>query len=1362
MGGKTSTTTQGVSIPKEVMDRYNAINARAENVAGTPFQTYSEDPSKFVAQLNAQQQQGIGNVNAAAGAYKPYFDQAALTFSQGMRPAQPGELNTSQFMNPFQQQVIDATMKQMGQANQQAQSGALGTAISSGAFGGDRAGIAAANLANQQGLAMGSTLAGLNAQNYSQALAAAQQQQGVNLGATQADLARLMQGGQFYAGLGTAAQQAGLQGAEAQINAGTLGQQTEQAGLSALYNQFQQKNAYPFQVAQFLANIGMGTGALSGSTTTTTQPSSFFSDRRLKEDVQRIGEGDNGLPIYKYRYKGEPDTHIGFMADEVEKVRPEAVGLHPTGYKTVDYDRATKAEGGVAGPYGSSVGSQPGMAGYVPEAYLPVGQLMVADSGALGNAEQSMAEQLDAVARFGSNLAGLKETFGKDGDFWLSNEQRRALAAAGQKTDPASGAWRGGVAGGYADGGAAYLNTGLRDRNPVEKQTYLSDIVSGQEDAKRRDSLQSPGSVPQARTTGQDVADLAKVALAFMGMNRGGRTGYATRGSVEDMTPEERRQYIADMRAFSTRDPGISRDAAATGLNPVAYLGGDAATAPQSEYAPSVSLRPQPRPEGLVSPLAPMVSQRPERRSPYAAVDRMTPEERQQYTADLRNFTARDPYVEKASTSLGVNPIAYIGGDLAAPAPSYAPETSLRPQPRPAGLVPGPGMEDLTAAGIGGLRTVPVADTTQKGVALAAIPQTGPQVDTGKVASGSYDPVVPVQDQLNFVTHELQKPEYDDYIKTRWSSPEDAAVGFDTIYERSGGSGNDVAAKNARDIYEAAQAGDMSGFAPNVQTAYSHFISTGMDPVQAAGATGRLMVESYAHLDPNARLIDGSGNGTYGIAQWRGDRLEELSRFTGIPLKDIVGAPSSTPEGRYYSANGVAGPGASTREPSGLASGVNAPMGGDKAYEDRTTLGKMFYNPNGSVNKDALLSILGGLGAMASSPSRYLGAAILQGVGGAANTYAALEKQRSDVVAKNVENMSKLVELYNNYSVADPRYADMSIEDFAKAQGLEALLPKTGIDYQTGSGFDVTKPAGSKITTRDINSYLPGPEGSKIPFMNDYASLERVYNAWNGFAEGTMQRRIADQAKVKLDEIVSSGGYTTAIGPDNVPITIPVPAVLAKIGYKTIDDANNAMTNAFREQAAQTIDAVEAQKQNIQNQIDLYTEFAPGMTANLEAKVSAAAKALGLGDGATAADVQKAMKDSAQATFDLLGPQATGNEMKLVNAFIADATMEPEAIKFVLTMQKAKLDRQLKMATEHAVWQRTEAKNPNDFVEFQTWFAKNYPMSKFVEEAGAQMPQLAGEPGNGAQPTVGDTKTFEGSDGKTYTGKWDGKGWVRQ
>lgn len=44
----------------------------------------------------------------------------------------------------------------------------------------------------------------------------------------------------------------------------------------------------------------------------------LLSDRRAKEGIRRVGETDAGIPIYTYRYKGSPITHMGVMADEVD------------------------------------------------------------------------------------------------------------------------------------------------------------------------------------------------------------------------------------------------------------------------------------------------------------------------------------------------------------------------------------------------------------------------------------------------------------------------------------------------------------------------------------------------------------------------------------------------------------------------------------------------------------------------------------------------------------------------------------------------------------------------------------------------------------------------------------------------------------------------------------------------------------------------------------------------------------------------------------------------------------------------------------------------------------------------------------
>lgn len=67
-----------------------------------------------------------------------------------------------------------------------------------------------------------------------------------------------------------------------------------------------------------------------------------YSDRRLKTDIQRVGQLDNGLPVYLYRYKGDPTPQMGVMAQEVEKANPGAV-TEIGGFKAVDYDAAVEA-----------------------------------------------------------------------------------------------------------------------------------------------------------------------------------------------------------------------------------------------------------------------------------------------------------------------------------------------------------------------------------------------------------------------------------------------------------------------------------------------------------------------------------------------------------------------------------------------------------------------------------------------------------------------------------------------------------------------------------------------------------------------------------------------------------------------------------------------------------------------------------------------------------------------------------------------------------------------------------------------------------------------------------------------------------
>jgi hypothetical protein len=104
---------------------------------------------------------------------------------------------------------------------------------------------------------------------------------------------------------------------------------------------------YIYQSAQMenqANNAAMGGMFGLGSSLLSALPA-LFSDERLKENIEQVGKSDKkrgGLPIFSYNYRGDPTPRIGFMADQVEKVHPEAVSTHESGYKQVRYDLATE------------------------------------------------------------------------------------------------------------------------------------------------------------------------------------------------------------------------------------------------------------------------------------------------------------------------------------------------------------------------------------------------------------------------------------------------------------------------------------------------------------------------------------------------------------------------------------------------------------------------------------------------------------------------------------------------------------------------------------------------------------------------------------------------------------------------------------------------------------------------------------------------------------------------------------------------------------------------------------------------------------------------------------------------------------
>lgn len=63
-----------------------------------------------------------------------------------------------------------------------------------------------------------------------------------------------------------------------------------------------------------------------------------FSDRRLKKNIVRTGDGPRGIGVYDFSYLWEDGgvRHSGYMADEVEAIAPWAV-VNIGGFKAVNY-----------------------------------------------------------------------------------------------------------------------------------------------------------------------------------------------------------------------------------------------------------------------------------------------------------------------------------------------------------------------------------------------------------------------------------------------------------------------------------------------------------------------------------------------------------------------------------------------------------------------------------------------------------------------------------------------------------------------------------------------------------------------------------------------------------------------------------------------------------------------------------------------------------------------------------------------------------------------------------------------------------------------------------------------------------------
>lgn len=199
--------------------------------------------------------------NAAMGAstYQPMNVSA--------QPINMGRGSVNPYMNPYQQQVTDTTMRGLADAQAQTMNGLDAQASAAGAFGGSRHGVAMGESMGNYADTQAATLAGLNSQNFMNAQNMAFQTQAANQGATMQ--AQMANQGAGLAGAGLNLSAAGQLGNLSNLGFGQgMAINGQQAAQGAQIQAMQQAlvNASKGQFAGFtgapVQSVGLQTGAV--------------------------------------------------------------------------------------------------------------------------------------------------------------------------------------------------------------------------------------------------------------------------------------------------------------------------------------------------------------------------------------------------------------------------------------------------------------------------------------------------------------------------------------------------------------------------------------------------------------------------------------------------------------------------------------------------------------------------------------------------------------------------------------------------------------------------------------------------------------------------------------------------------------------------------------------------------------------------------------------------------------------------------------------------------------------------------------------------------------------------------------------
>ncbi|HWW46327.1 MAG TPA: tail fiber domain-containing protein [Xanthobacteraceae bacterium] len=366
---KKQTTTQ--QLPAWLEDAAKANVGRVEDYASKGPTPYTGD---FTAGLTDNQKNAFSLINAIAGSSNPYLSDIEGLYSKfANAPASsitPTSLlgggvdianaSISDYMSPYIQGVLDPQLQDISRQGVNQRQALNAQATMDGAFGDARSGIQLGAQQRDEDILRSNTIGKAYADAFSAASGLRAQDvanltdaQKTNANLSETALQRAITGGKAFQDLDSANVNRDLSTADALAKAGATEQATNQADLTAKYNEFLRQQGWDADTIKLLSSV-LATTPYSKTEEKTVEEANnsgfgilgsiagaIFSDRRVKTDVSVVGALYDGTPVYLFRYIGDDAWRIGLMAQDVEKTCPAAV-TEINGVKAVNYKLATE------------------------------------------------------------------------------------------------------------------------------------------------------------------------------------------------------------------------------------------------------------------------------------------------------------------------------------------------------------------------------------------------------------------------------------------------------------------------------------------------------------------------------------------------------------------------------------------------------------------------------------------------------------------------------------------------------------------------------------------------------------------------------------------------------------------------------------------------------------------------------------------------------------------------------------------------------------------------------------------------------------------------------------------------------------